>query len=135
MKCEERLATEHEDGHVFEILFEDELEWDKYAVLLPKGTRARIRRQVRDTSGETGGSHDAADAAATNARKRRRDDRGGLEGVLKGQKRGKYVLELLGGSGTRYVAAKDLQPLLSQRQAEQLFGAVEPTPSVSAAAH
>jgi hypothetical protein len=115
---------------VFQILFEDDLEWEKYAILLPNGTRARIRRQALSARGDTGCNHDAVDAASS-SRKRRRDDRGGLEGVLKGRKRGKYVLELLGGAGTRYVAAEDLQPLLSERQAAKLFGAV-PTASVSA---
>lgn len=119
LKCEPRLASEHEDGHVFEILFDDELDWGRTDVILPKGTRARMRRRSKGVAtviGEEGG----ADAAGGSGRKRRRQD-SGLEGVVKGQKRGRYVLELAGGMGTRHVAGQDLQPLLTQKQAERLL--------------
>jgi len=108
LKCEPRLASEHEEGHVFEILFEDEIDWGGTDAILPKGTRARIRRR---THGVATAVHEEAAAASSSSasRKRRRQD-SGLEGVVKGQKRGKYVLELSDGMGTRHVAGEDLQP-------------------------
>lgn len=138
LKCEERLATEHEEGHVFEIMFEDELDWARAGIELPKGTRARVRRKasgLRADPDEAAAASNAAAvvdgvaasgaAAASRGRKRRREGEGQnavqLEGVIKGQKRGKYVLELLGGGGNRLVPVEDLQPLLTQKQAERLL--------------
>lgn len=117
LKCEPRLAAEHDANHVFEVLFEDEIDWGVTDVVLPKGTRARIRRrsQVSDTT--MGGEAANSDAPA---RKRRRQD-SGLEGLIKGQRGGKYVLDLAGGMGTRHIAGEDLQPLLTQKQAERLL--------------
>jgi hypothetical protein len=116
------LATEHEDGHVFEILFEDDIDWGSTDVILPKGTRARIRRQTRGAGLAGDEEVDAQAGSASGGRKRRRQN-SGLEGVVKGQKRGRYVLELVGGMGTRHVPAEDLQPLLTQKQAERLLDA------------
>merc|ERR1740121_1043426 len=137
MKCETRLAEEHEEGHVFQIMFEDEVDWSKTGVVLPKGTRARIRRRasylaapaavgaagdaMEEDGGGGGGGQPGASSASGQGRKRRADNSAGLEGVIKGQKRGKYMLELPDGAGTRHVAAEHLQPLLTQRQAEQLL--------------
>lgn len=131
-KCEQRLATEHEEGHVFEIMFEDELDWSKIGVPLPRGIRARIRRRVshlpapesdamEDVPVVGAASSSSAGAAAGAGRKRRANDGAGLEGVLRGQKRGRYVLELPDGGGNRLVSAQTLQPLLTQKQAEQLL--------------
>mmetsp|Transcript_33727 Transcript_33727/g.93153 ORF Transcript_33727/g.93153 Transcript_33727/m.93153 type:complete len:898 (-) Transcript_33727:152-2845(-) len=136
MKCEERLASEHADGHVFQIMFEDDLDWGKTGVVLPKGTRARIRRQSDDAALERGAADDtrAGDVAAGRRRQRERDDSAGLEGIVRGQKRGKYVLELAGGAGTRNVEVEKLQPLLTPRQAERLLAAVTPPKPRAAAA-
>jgi len=115
-KCEPRVSEEHEEGHVFEILFEDELDWHQEGVVLPRGIRARIRQRVALDTGEAANGS----AAAVASRKRKRDD-AGLEGVIRGQKRNKYVLELSGGAGTRQVAAEDIQPLLTPKQAERIL--------------
>lgn len=101
---------------MFEILFEDELDWRQEGVVLPRGIRARIRQRVAMDTGEAANGATAAAAG----RKRKRDD-AGMEGVIRGQKRGKYVLELSGGAGTRHVAAEDLQPLLTPKQAERIL--------------
>merc|ERR1712146_782708 len=95
LKCEPRLAAEHQEGHVFEILFEDDVDWAGTDVSLPKGTKARIRRRVPAEC-----EVDVTSSGAT-SRKRGRQYTG-LEGVVKGEKRGKYVLELAGGEGTRH---------------------------------
>merc|ERR1719195_1970339 len=79
-------------------------------ITLPKGTRARIRRQV-----------DSPQEAAGRGQKRRPPKSGGLEGVIRGQKRGRYVLELPDGAGARHVLLEHLQPLLTQKQAERLL--------------
>jgi len=127
LKCEPRLATEHAEGHVFEILFEDELNWASADVVLPKGTRARIRRRTCGVGTMLGAAAEDQGAAVITSidgtgRKRRGQD-AGLEGAVKGQKHGKYVLELTGGLGTRHVAAVDIQPLLTKKQAEHLLAA------------
>ncbi|CAJ1349831.1 unnamed protein product [Effrenium voratum] len=44
-KCEPKL--EHAEGHVFEIMFEDDLDWEKVDVQLPKGIRARLRKRAQ----------------------------------------------------------------------------------------
>eukprot|EP00443_Scrippsiella_acuminata_P005303 CAMPEP_0115269210 /NCGR_PEP_ID=MMETSP0270-20121206/52923_1 /TAXON_ID=71861 /ORGANISM="Scrippsiella trochoidea, Strain CCMP3099" /LENGTH=119 /DNA_ID=CAMNT_0002685445 /DNA_START=40 /DNA_END=396 /DNA_ORIENTATION=- len=119
MKCEPRLAEEHEEGHVFEIMFEDEVDWSKTGVTLPKGTRARIRRRAsppraevgEEDGGGGGASGSGGPAGPGQGRKRRADPSAGLEGVIRGQKRGKYMLELPDGAGTRHVAPENLQPL------------------------
>merc|ERR1712039_1041009 len=119
------LAEEHEEGHVFEIMFEDELDWSNMGIELPKGTRGRIRRRVSaqyanaDMECDQGGP-----STGVVSKKRRRDADVGLEGIVKGQKRGKYILELPDGLGSRHVSPQDLQPLLTQRQAERLLAAV-----------
>mmetsp|Transcript_54626 Transcript_54626/g.96942 ORF Transcript_54626/g.96942 Transcript_54626/m.96942 type:complete len:933 (-) Transcript_54626:142-2940(-) len=128
LKCEPRLAAEHEDGHVFEILFEDALDWGGSDIVLPKGTRARIRRRTNglvsamdeDENGEPQAASSTGARRTSTGRKRLRQD-SGLEGVIKEKKRGRYVLELAGGMGTRHVPPADLQPLLTQRQAERLL--------------
>jgi len=130
-KCEPRLAEEHEEGHVFEIMFEDELDWSKIGVPLPRGIRARIRRRASHlvpdlaAAGDGGGEGEdvpmGAASSSTAGRKRRANEGAGLEGVVRGQKRGKYMLELPDGAGTRHVAPELLQPLLTQKQAESLL--------------
>ncbi|CAK0816565.1 unnamed protein product [Prorocentrum cordatum] len=125
LKCEERLATEHEAGHVFEIMFEDEFDWTATGVELPSGTRARIRGGAAPAEGAEGGAPagpgggSAPGGPPSGGRKRQRDVGAGMEGVVKGRKRGRYVLELAGGMGTRHVEPRDLQPLLTQRQARR----------------
>jgi len=112
LKCEPRLlAGEHDKQHVFEILFESEFDWASTGIALPIGTRARLRgtwegHASGQANGTTGGG-----------RKRRQH---GMEGVIKSFKREKYELEL-DGVGIRHVAIQDLQPLLSQKQAERLL--------------
>eukprot|EP00931_Biecheleriopsis_adriatica_P116420 TRINITY_DN92059_c0_g1_i1.p1 TRINITY_DN92059_c0_g1~~TRINITY_DN92059_c0_g1_i1.p1 ORF type:complete len:770 (-),score=168.76 TRINITY_DN92059_c0_g1_i1:41-2350(-) len=131
LKCEAKAAAEHHEGHVFEIMFEDDLDWERIDVQLPKGVRARLRRRISDGTGSTG--QDAAAAGEDSGRKRMR---AGLccEGVLRGQKRGKYALDLLDGTGVLDVAPCDLQPLLTQKQAERLLSAGVPGLQEKAAA-
>lgn len=135
LKCERRLASEHEEGHVFQIMFEDDLDWRNYDVVLPKGTRARLRRlSCRSDAAEAAGASVASVGA--DGRKRRRggrDDAAGLEGVVIGQKRGKYVVDLARGLGERLVAVEDLQPLLTQRQADRILSVI-PAPKAAHAA-
>lgn len=113
-KCEPRLQKEHDLSHVFEIMFEDDLDWKAINVTLPKGSRARIRRRFDPTD-------DVVTATRNRGSKRKPLQGAGLEGVIKGQKRGKYVLELPDGAGARHVAIEHLQPLLTQKQAEKLI--------------
>eukprot|EP00927_Polykrikos_kofoidii_P079257 TRINITY_DN76042_c0_g1_i1.p1 TRINITY_DN76042_c0_g1~~TRINITY_DN76042_c0_g1_i1.p1 ORF type:complete len:989 (+),score=205.67 TRINITY_DN76042_c0_g1_i1:26-2968(+) len=126
LQCEPRLAhgVEHDERHVFEILFESEFDWGQTSITLPSGTKARLRNGVGDAGLHAGGgaaasSSSAAAGAEAKARKRRNH---GFEGIIRGFKKGKYDLEIP-GVGTRRVGASDLQPLLSQRQAERLLGA------------
>merc|ERR1712039_345463 len=106
--------------------FEDEINWLKLGVELPKNARARIRRRATATyaDAEMQGDAGAPSSSSTATRKRRRSVDIGLEGVLKGQKRGKYVLELPDGLGVRHVEPNDLQPLLTQKQAEKLVASL-----------
>jgi len=105
-KCEPKLASQHPEGHVFEIMFEDDLDWERVQTPFPRGVRARLRgnAEVATTGGATGG------------RKRRLSS----EGVLRGQKRGKYQLELTDGSGILEVTVNQIQPLLALKQAERI---------------
>jgi len=130
LKCEERLGDEHEAGHVFEILFEDDIDWGRPGVELPRGVRARIRRRGTLAGGvvPSGGGQPPG-----TGQKRKHEEDVGVEGIIRGQRRGKYVLELPDGRGTRHVAPADLQPLLTQRQAEQLLEAVAPPEAHTAA--
>lgn len=115
LKCEAKVATEHPEGHVFEIMFEDDIHWDKIDVQLPRGIRARLRQRLAEGSEE----HPVDEQPS------RKRVRAGLcsEGVLRAQKRGKYMLEMIDGSETLEVSAADLQPLLTQKQAERLMSA------------
>eukprot|EP00930_Biecheleria_cincta_P042750 TRINITY_DN29412_c1_g2_i1.p1 TRINITY_DN29412_c1_g2~~TRINITY_DN29412_c1_g2_i1.p1 ORF type:complete len:786 (+),score=157.94 TRINITY_DN29412_c1_g2_i1:80-2359(+) len=112
-KCETKVASEHPEGHVFQVMFEDDIDWDKIDVQLPRGIRARLRQRLAE-------GPDPVDEQPS-----RKRVRAGLcsEGILRGQKRGRYMLELLDGSETLEVAAADLQPLLTQKQAERLMSA------------
>mmetsp|Transcript_4816 Transcript_4816/g.8320 ORF Transcript_4816/g.8320 Transcript_4816/m.8320 type:complete len:851 (+) Transcript_4816:64-2616(+) len=137
LKCEPRLVTEHQEDHVFEIMFDDGLNWGRTGVPLPKGVRARLRRFLKTIAVPCGGAGGASvppeedNEAAANGDsqavrgqrvdKRPRDVEGGAEGVLRGQKKGKYMVELTGGRGTRLVAPEDLQPLLTPKQAERML--------------
>jgi len=137
LKCEPRLAAEHQEDHVFEIMFEDGLNWGRAGVPLAKGVRARLRRFLKtmaapalcgasvppEEDNEAAANGDTQANRGQKADKRPRDTEGGAEGVLRGQKRGKYILELTGGRGTRMVAPEDLQPLLTPKQAERLLAA------------
>ncbi|CAE8587436.1 unnamed protein product, partial [Polarella glacialis] len=122
-KCETRLASEHPEGHVFEIMFEDDLDWEQLDVKLPRGTRARLRRgplgpapagQVGEAPGDQAGAEQQGGV-------KRKLEIVSCEGIVKGQKRGKYTFELLEGLGALQVAPGDLQPLLSLRQAKRLL--------------
>jgi len=104
-KCEPKLAAEHPSGHVFEIMFEDDLNWKRVESPFPRGVRARLRQN-------------AEVSCADGSRKRLCSD-----GVLRGQKRGKYNLELSDGSGKMEVTVDQIQPLLTQKQAERLEAA------------
>eukprot|EP00435_Cladocopium_sp_Y103_P003923 s1550_g1.t1 len=106
-KCEPKLANQHPEGHVFEIMFEDDLDWEKADVQLPKNLRARLRFMALQETGNTQGRKRSLSA----------------EGVLRGIKRGKYNFELVDGSGSMEVSPKDVQPLLTQKQAERLSAA------------
>lgn len=121
LKCEERLAGQHEAGHVFEILFEDEVDWARLSVELPRGTRARLRK-----SAAAGAAVNPAAAAGSSAggRKRKAEDEANVEGIIRGQRRGRYVLELPDGLGFRHVLPADLQPLLTAKQANRLLANV-----------
>jgi len=103
-RCETKLVSEHPEGHVFEIMFEDDLDWEKADVQLPKNLRARLRFQALQDTSNAGGRKRSLSA----------------EGVLRGNKRGKYNFELADGSGSMEVSPKDVQPLLTQKQAERL---------------
>lgn len=105
-RCEPKLAN-HPEGHVFEIMFEDDLDWEKADVQLPKNLRARLRFTALQETGNTQGRKRSLSA----------------EGVLRGIKRGKYNFELADGSGSIEVSPKDVQPLLTQKQAERLSAA------------
>lgn len=107
-RCEPKLANQHPEGHVFEIMFEDDLDWEKADVQLPKNLRARLRfTALQEVPGNTQGRKRSLSA----------------EGVLRGMKRGKYNFELADGSGSMEVSPKDVQPLLTQKQAERLSAA------------
>jgi len=104
-------------------MFEDDVEWGTLGVELSRGIHARIRQHTR-------GRDDAAvlglrenDGEEARAVRKRRDQRGDawIEGVIRGKKRGKYLLELAGGMRMRHVAIEELQPLLTQRQSEKLL--------------
>lgn len=112
-KCEPKLQLQHDHEHVFQIMFEDEINWKAMNVTLPKGIRARIRTRPE--------SSEKALAVAGGGQKRRWHKHAGVEGVVLGQKRGKYVLELPDGAGARHVALEHLQPLLTQKQAERII--------------
>eukprot|EP00927_Polykrikos_kofoidii_P040090 TRINITY_DN34328_c0_g1_i1.p1 TRINITY_DN34328_c0_g1~~TRINITY_DN34328_c0_g1_i1.p1 ORF type:complete len:1047 (+),score=155.89 TRINITY_DN34328_c0_g1_i1:48-3188(+) len=122
MKCEERLPVDHQEGHVFQIMFEDDIDWANIGVVLPKGCRVRIRRRDDLTLTEE------SNLVSINAvrGKRHREDGAGLECIVKDGKRGKYAIEPVGSAVTRHVAIEDLQPLLTQRQAERLLEALPP---------
>lgn len=105
-KCEPKLASQHPEGHVFQIMFEDDLDWERVQTPFPRGVRARLR----------GNAEVATTGGATAGRKRRLSS----EGVLRGQKRGKYQLELTDGSGILEVTVHQIQPLLALKQAERI---------------
>mmetsp|Transcript_90132 Transcript_90132/g.188456 ORF Transcript_90132/g.188456 Transcript_90132/m.188456 type:complete len:681 (+) Transcript_90132:1054-3096(+) len=138
MKCEPRLASEHPEGHVFEILFEDELDWSTIGVPLPNGIRARVRRRASHLAPDSMAAMvDEEEISGSRGRKRgRTDDIAGLEGVLRGQRRGRYVLELPDGVGNKLISPELLQPLLTQKQAERLLasGAIANADAMAAAA-
>lgn len=117
LKCEPRLATEHDQDHTFQIHFECEFDWGKNGVELPVGTHARLRQHPVDTEGL--GHPDAPASVAVGQKRKRRGY--GLEGVIRGFKRGKYDVELLDTGAMRHVLPQDLQPLLTQRQAQKLL--------------
>jgi len=118
LQCEPRLAAgEHDATHTFEIMFESEFDWGKAGVTLPAGTRARLRGAPHDFDGSDGG----APASAADARPRKRRHHG-IEGVVRGFKKGKYELDLH-GVGLRHVLPQDLLPIITQRDAEMLLGA------------
>lgn len=120
LKCEPRLLKEHQEGHAFEIMFEDEIDWSNIGVPLSRGIRARIRRH-------RGVGHSSADALDPIGIKRCHCGTV-VEGVIKSQKRGRYMLELTSSSGATQVQVpvEDLQPLLTQRQADRLLANVQP---------
>lgn len=127
LKCEPRLKDEHDKDHIFEILFECEFDWAGAGVELPTGTRVRLRQHaVAMSGGEASGLPEAAAASLSSAplagQKRKR--RGyGLEGVIRAFKKGRYDVELLSDAGTamRHVLPQQLQPLLTQGQAQELL--------------
>merc|ERR1712007_37524 len=116
-RCEPKLADKHEEGHVFEIMAEDDIDWSQNGIAFPRSTRARIRQ---DHLGRMGND------VESNVDRKRRHGNNGIEGMIRGQKRGKYVLDLTGGGGIEYVAAKDLQPLFSQKQALVMIAKMAP---------
>lgn len=131
LKCEPRLADDHPADHVFEILFECEFDWEKAGVQLPLGTRARIRQHPVDMEVQSVGAAGAAASSSgagapaaldVGAASKQRKRRGyGLEGVIKGFKKGRYDVELADGGVTRHVLPQELQPLLTQSQAQKLL--------------
>eukprot|EP00747_Dinoflagellata_sp_TGD_P102749 gnl/TRDRNA2_/TRDRNA2_168758_c0_seq1.p1 gnl/TRDRNA2_/TRDRNA2_168758_c0~~gnl/TRDRNA2_/TRDRNA2_168758_c0_seq1.p1 ORF type:complete len:630 (-),score=104.00 gnl/TRDRNA2_/TRDRNA2_168758_c0_seq1:82-1839(-) len=116
LKCEPKLAEVHQEDHVFEILFEVEFDFSQTGVVLPRGTKARVRSRAPGPVAAA----DSCPAGAAGAARRKRGY-SGLEGVVRGYKRGRYTLELAGGEGTKQVMAKDLMPLITQQQAERLL--------------
>jgi len=128
LRCEARLAGLHDQAHTFQIMFECEFDWGRLAAELPPGTRARLREHPVSIAAAAEGDAMAASSAHTTEagaqplRKRRGH---GLEGVIRGFKRGRYELELKNGGGMRHVLPQELQPLLTQKQAQRLLGRAE----------
>mmetsp|Transcript_37102 Transcript_37102/g.65336 ORF Transcript_37102/g.65336 Transcript_37102/m.65336 type:complete len:779 (-) Transcript_37102:154-2490(-) len=128
LKCEPRLETEHNASHVFEILFECEFDWGQAGVQLPSGTRARIRQHPVELAEAAPAGDAASDMHEARTRKRRGY---GMEGVVLELKRGKYEVQMDDG-GLRHVLPQDLQPLLSQRRAQELLAPACRAPDASA---
>lgn len=123
LKCEPRLEKEHAANHVFEILFECDFDWGKAGVELPPGTRARLRQHPVEGGDAVTTRPEQADVSRS--RKRRGY---GMEGVIREFKRGRYDVEMDEG-GLRHVLPQDLQPLLSQRRAQELLSPACPAAS------
>merc|ERR1712129_35959 len=109
--------------------FEDDIDWSRTGIVLPKGVRARVRRTT-SVAPATASASGTVEATSSHGEKRCSDGIVGIEGQIRGQKHGRYILELPDNAGARPVAAEHLQPLLTQQQAERLLAA---TPTAVAA--
>lgn len=110
--CESSLLTEHQAGHVFEIMFESDFQWSG----LPKDTRVRVVRSG-DSLPSIRGEEDEAD-------KTRGSQLEGLFGTLRKDLSPAfegYRVKLEHCAGTFEIAGKYLEPVLTSRQQAEIL--------------